>query len=130
MTMDLSFKDKTTLNCYLLDRLRLRLVDKEVSILGWPGKTYVQNNPADHSLMGSIAQLPNPEFTGVQAPNAMGMVLLVNPDKSGCIRMEISGQFDVFFRQTWNGYFNFEMIIAFNNINRRTIFCKIISFRF
>jgi len=96
--MDLSFKDKTTLNCYLLDRLRLRLVDKEVSVLGWPGKTYVQNHPADHSLMGSIAQLPNPEFTGVQAPNAMGMVLLVKPDKNGCISMAISGQFDVFFR--------------------------------
>lgn len=98
MTMDLSFNDKSTLNRHLLERLRLRLVDKETSVLDWPGITYVQDHPADRSLMGSIAQLPNPEFTGVQAPNAMGIVLLAKPDKSGCISMGIGGQFDVFFR--------------------------------
>jgi len=96
--MDLSFKDKSTLNRHLLDKLRLRLVDKETSILDWPGKTYVDKHPADHSLMGSIAQLPNPNFTGVQSPNSMGIVLLAKPDETGLISMIVGGQFDVFFR--------------------------------
>jgi hypothetical protein len=94
--MGLRFSEKINLNRSILNALRLKLVDKETPILAWPGKTYVNTHPAEQSLMGSVGHLPNPDFTGFQSPNSMGMVLLVEPNKEGLISLDISGRFDLF----------------------------------
>ena len=95
---ELTFREKSTLNRRLLDLLALRLVDKEAPIIDWPGKRYYHNEPANLSLMGSIGHQPDPDFTGPQPPNAMGMVILVTPDVQGQIHLRLSGQFDVVHR--------------------------------
>jgi hypothetical protein len=97
--MSLSFQEKSNLNLKLLDEMSLRLVDKQADTLFWPGKVYNRIHPADQSLMGSIGHYPNPDFSGFQAPNAMGMVLLVTPNEKGNVSVSVSGQFDVFHRQ-------------------------------
>ncbi len=96
--MPLSFNDKTSLNRALLERMRLRLTDKPHRLLVWPGQCSDFNHPATQSLMGSIGQSPNPDYSGMQLPNAMGMVLLVKPDNSGTLELSVSGQFDIFHR--------------------------------
>lgn len=96
--MSLSFREKSDLNRRILDLMALRLVDKTERTLPEEGQSYVHDHPADQSLMGSIGQAPNPDYTGFQAPNSMGLVLLVKPDKTGNIRINLSGQCDVFHR--------------------------------
>lgn len=94
----LSFRDKSTFNRRLLERLALRLTDKDTDILPWPGKRYYHDLPANLSLLGSVGMPPDPDFAGPQPPNSMGMVLLLRPDDSGRIRLSIAGQFDVSHR--------------------------------
>ncbi|MFS1524059.1 helicase C-terminal domain-containing protein [Microbulbifer sp. 2304DJ12-6] len=96
--MTWEFNDKTELNRALLKELRLRLVDKAAPIIDWPGKRYEDKHPADESLMGSIGQMPNPDFTGFQAPNSMGVVLLATPGGDGHLRLVLNGNFDIFHR--------------------------------
>ncbi|MDX9953243.1 MAG: helicase C-terminal domain-containing protein [Anaerolineae bacterium] len=95
---ELTFREKSDLNRRLMDILTLRLVDKETPIIEWPGKRYYHDEPANRSLMGSIGHQPDPDFTGPQPPNAMGMVILVTPDDNGTIHLRLSGQFDVTHR--------------------------------
>lgn len=96
--MGLSFTQKSDLNLAILDALRLRLLDKDESVIPFPGKHYDFLDPANQSIMGSIGQEPDPDFDGVQPPNSMGMVLLVSPDGEGRIECTLSGQFDLSWR--------------------------------
>lgn len=91
----LSFRDKSTFNRRLLERLALRLTDKENHIIPWPGKRYYHDQPANLSLLGSVGLPPDPNFAGPQPPNSMGMVLLLKPDSNGCITVSVGGQFDI-----------------------------------
>jgi hypothetical protein len=95
--MSLTFREKSTINRNILRQLGLRLVDKETSILSWPGKTYHREEPAQRTLKGSIGHVPNPDFSRTQPPNAMGMVLLIEPS-NGKIAFRVTGQFDVTHR--------------------------------
>ena len=95
---ELSFREKSDLNRRILDLLALRLIDKESPIIEWPGKRYYHDEPANRSLMGSIGHRPDPDFSGPQPPNAMGMVILVTPDAQGRIHLNLSGQFDITHR--------------------------------
>jgi hypothetical protein len=113
--MALRFSEKTNLNRAILEALRLKLVDKETPVLAWPGKTYENTHPADQSLMGSVGHLPNPDFTGFQAPNSMGMVLLVKPNRDGLISLNLSGQFDLFYRVIPNYTLMREQLIKDDN---------------
>lgn len=95
---ELTFREKSNLSRRLLDLLSLRLVDKESPVIEWPGKLYYHAEPANLSLMGSIGNLPSPDFDGPQPPNAMGIVILVTPAADGTVGVEISGQFDIVHR--------------------------------
>lgn len=92
---ELSFREKSDLNRQILDLLALKLLDKETDTLDFPGKRYYHEEPTNRSLMGSIGQMPDPNFSGPQPPNAMGIVLLVTPDAEGRVDIDISGQFDI-----------------------------------
>lgn len=94
----LSFREKSILSRRLLDRLALRLTHKSSDVIPWPGQLYYHEQPANLSLAGSIGMPPDPDFSGPQPPNAMGMVLLLRPDTDGQISLAISGQFDVSHR--------------------------------
>ncbi|MDF1639126.1 DEAD/DEAH box helicase [Alcanivorax jadensis] len=98
----LSFEEKSQINRRLIDAMRLSLMDKEKDVIPWPGKIYHEIQPYQKTLAGTIGYAPNPEFDGVQPPNAMGMTLLVTPDKNGRIELLVSGQFDVCIQQIPN----------------------------
>ncbi|MEJ2041962.1 MAG: hypothetical protein P8X74_05425 [Reinekea sp.] len=95
----LSFEEKSNFNRKLIDALSLRLRDKDVDVIPWPGVVYNDFLPFEMAIAGSIGYAPNPDFEGTQPPNAMGMVLLVAPDSQGKISAMINGQFDVCLRQ-------------------------------
>jgi hypothetical protein len=100
--MGLTFTEKSDLNNSILKEFRLILVDKEQPVLPPGGKIYNHFDPANESLLGSVGQCPDPTFDAYQPPNAMGMVLLIVPEKvedsQHRIRLSVSGQFDVSHR--------------------------------
>ncbi|GAB3375115.1 DEAD/DEAH box helicase [Spongiibacter taiwanensis] len=98
-TPPLSFAEKSAINRKLIDAFSLSLFDKETDVIAWPGKVYNEFAPYQMALAGSIGYAPKPDFEGAQAPNAMGMVLLVEPTESGDVEARVSGQFDICFRQ-------------------------------
>jgi hypothetical protein len=95
----LSFEEKSLINRRIIDAMTLALMDKEESVIPWPGKIYHELQPFQKTLAGSIGYAPNSDFEGTQPPNAMGMTLLVTPDADGVINLAVSGQFDVCIRQ-------------------------------
>jgi hypothetical protein len=77
------FEQKSHLNPRLLEALSLRCKGKPSDILPWPSQMYYRNHTADDSLIGSVGHLPDSTYAGFQAPNSMGIVLLVTPDQEG-----------------------------------------------
>ena len=99
--MELSFPQKSALNEAILGKLRMRLLDKETSVIPSAGLNYIHNDPADESLLGSIGPSPDPTWDGPQPPSSMGMVLLVSPDSPdglSSFKVVVNGQFDVAHR--------------------------------
>jgi hypothetical protein len=97
----LSFVEKTQLNEAILSALRMRLLDKDQPVIDPAGKMYMQRDPTNESLLGSIGSQPDENFDGYQAPNSMGVVLLVKPEGpegSEEIHLQLSGQLDVSHR--------------------------------
>lgn len=94
----LTFKEKSRLNDALMALLKQHIVDKPDGPLPPEGKLYDTVDPHSMSLAGSIGKFPDPHFDGPQAPNSMGMVLLVEPDKAGEVKCSVSGQFDIVHR--------------------------------
>lgn len=94
----LKFVEKTKLNEAILGQLRMRLLDKDTSVIEPAGKVYIQRDPTDESLLGSVGQQPDDDFDGYQPPNSMGMVLLVTPGEAGEITLSLRGQVDVVHR--------------------------------
>ncbi len=95
--MSLSYQDKMDLSYALMKIYRLKLLDKESSIIPSEGRLTHFDDPSNNSLLGSIGGQPNPDFGGPQQPNSMGMVLLVNSHDSK-IELSVSGQFDLVHR--------------------------------
>ena len=61
----------------------MRLLDKDKSVLDPAGVVYMQRDPTNESLLGSVGPQPDDDFDGYQPPNSMGMVLLVTPGTAG-----------------------------------------------
>lgn len=96
--MSFSYLDEMHLTKTFFDEFRLRMTDKTRSVLPPEGVSYRTINPATRSLVGSVANQPNPDFGGPQPPSAIGIVLMVKPDSSGHVKCSISGQFDLVHR--------------------------------
>ncbi|MBP0941005.1 hypothetical protein JTA32_12950 [Pseudomonas sp. 20GA0148] len=86
------------LTAAFLNEMRLRLSDKDTDVLPPDGKLYEGIEPSRLSLVGCLGAAPDPDYTGPQPPNSIGIVLLVSPDAQGKIACELSGQFDVVHR--------------------------------
>lgn len=98
--MSLNYREEMSLTAAFLEEMRLRLSDKDVDVLPPEGKLYEGLEPSRVSLVGCLGAAPDPAYTGLQPPNSIGIVLLVSPDEEGCIKCELSGQFDVVHRYT------------------------------
>lgn len=96
--MALSYREEMGLTAAFLEEMRLRLSDKDVDVLPSDGKLYDGIEPSSLSLVGCLGAAPDPNYTGPQPPNSIGIVLLVSPDDEGLIKCELSGQFDVVHR--------------------------------
>lgn len=98
--MSLNYREEMSLTAAFLEEMRLRLSDKDVDVLPPEGKLYDGLEPSRVSLVGCLGAAPDPAYTGPQPPNSIGIVLLVSPDEEGCIKCQLSGQFDVVHRYT------------------------------
>lgn len=96
--MALTYREEMGLTAAFLKEMRLRLSDKDVDVLPSDGKLYDGIEPSRLSLVGCLGAAPDPDYTGPQAPNSIGIVLLVSPDETGLIQCELGGQFDVVHR--------------------------------
>lgn len=94
----LTYLEEMRFTEHFLRTFRLRLSDKSADVLGPEGKSYIGVEPNRFALVGCLGHQPDPNFSGPQPPNSMGMVLLVTPDVDGAIKCKISGQFDVSHR--------------------------------
>ena len=92
------YSDEMQLTKHFLSEMRLRISDKDQDILPPEGKYYDGIEPNRLSYVGCLGPLPDPNYSGPQPPNSMGMVLLVSPDPSGKVSCRISGQFDLAHR--------------------------------
>ncbi|WP_241800058.1 helicase-related protein [Pseudomonas putida] len=96
--MDLNYRQKMGLTDAFLREMRLRLSDKDMDVLPPDGKLYDGIEPSRLSLVGCLGPAPDPDYTGPQPPNSIGIVLLVSPNEDGLIKCELGGQFDVVHR--------------------------------
>ncbi|MEE4879975.1 helicase-related protein [Pseudomonas alliivorans] len=96
--MALNYRQEMGLTAAFLNEMRLRLSDKDTDVLPPDGKLYEGIEPSRLSLVGCLGAAPDPDYTGPQPPNSIGIVLLVSPDAQGKIACELSGQFDVVHR--------------------------------
>lgn len=96
--MAISYSDEMKITNTFLNEMKLRLSDKVSEILPDEGKYYDTTEPHRSSLIGCIGALPDPSYSGPQAPNSVGMVLLVSPNDKGKIECSVSGRFDVCHR--------------------------------
>lgn len=97
MSKALTYRDKMAISERLLEFMRMRLTGKSTVALPPEGQVYDQD-PAEISLVGGLAQLPDPDYQREQPPSAMGMVLMVTPDTSGNVVVSLNGRFDVTHR--------------------------------
>ena len=67
--MALTYLEKMQVSQRLLDAMRLRLAGKKNSILPPDGVVCIED-PADISLVGSLAPAPDPDYHREQAPSA------------------------------------------------------------
>lgn len=95
--MALDYKEKMAISQRLLDAMRLRLTGKNQEVLPPEGVT-TNEDPAEISLVGGLAPRPDPDYHREQAPSAMGMVLMVEPDEKGKVVVSVSGRFDLTHR--------------------------------
>ncbi|CAD6531874.1 hypothetical protein LMG27952_02631 [Paraburkholderia hiiakae] len=95
--MALSYKEKMGVSQRLLEAIRLRLTSKASEVLP-PEGIVSDEDPSDCSLIGGLAPRPDPDYHREQAPSAMGMVLMVEPDQEGKITLDLSGRFDLTHR--------------------------------
>lgn len=93
--MAITYLDEMNITDAFLREMKSRLSDKEGDILPEAGKYYDTIEPHRSSLIGCIGALPDPDYNGPQAPNSVGMVLLVSPDSEGQFICKVSGRFDV-----------------------------------
>lgn len=96
--MAIGYSDEMRLTACFLEEMRLRLSDKSVNVLPGEGKHYDGVEPNRMSLLGCLGPQPDPDYSGPQPPNSMGMVLLVSPAAGGNVECSLSGQFDVTHR--------------------------------
>lgn len=96
--MSISYSDEMKITRAFLHEMKTRLNDKKSAILPDEGKYYDTSEPHRSSLIGCVGALPDPNYSGPQAPNSVGMVLLVSPDNEGKIECSVSGRFDVCHR--------------------------------
>lgn len=96
--MALTYREKMGLTTAFLKEMRLRLADKSMNVLPPEGTYYYRQEPHRRALVGCLGPMPSPDFAGPQAPNSMGIVVMVTPDDNGEISCIISGQFDVVHR--------------------------------
>ncbi|MCQ4295386.1 DEAD/DEAH box helicase family protein [Pseudomonas stutzeri] len=96
--MALKYREEMRLTAAFLKEMRLRLSDKDADVLTPEGKHYDCVEPNRLSLVGCLGPLPDPDYSGPQPPNSVGIVLLVSPGVSDTVKCELSGQFDVVHR--------------------------------
>lgn len=96
--MALDYREKMSLTAAFLKEMRLRLADKAADVLPPEGTYYYRQEPHRRALVGCLGPMPSPDYTGPQAPNSMGIVVMVTPDDKGEVSCEFSGQFDVVHR--------------------------------
>lgn len=95
--MELTYNEKMGISQRLLDAMRLRLTGKRTVLLP-PEGVITHEDPAEISLVGGLAPRPDPDYHREQAPSAMGMVLMVEPDAQGQVVISLQGRFDVTHR--------------------------------
>ena len=95
--MALTYKEKMGISQRLLDAMRLRLSGKEGALLP-PEGVITHEDPAEISLVGGLAPRPDPSYHREQAPSAMGMVLMVEPNEQGQVIINLQGRFDITHR--------------------------------
>lgn len=96
--MALSYPQKMRLMEHFLPEFRLRLADKAADVLPAQGLLYEGTEPVMQSLLGSLGCRPDPGYSGPPSPSALGMVLLLDADAQGLVRLRVSGQFDLVHR--------------------------------
>lgn len=96
--MSFTYLDEMRITEHFLNSFKLRLTDKEHAVLPNEGVLYETSDPAARSLLGGVGPQPDPDFQGPQPPSAIGMVLMVVPDKDGRVSCKVEGQFDVVHR--------------------------------
>lgn len=95
--MALTYKEKMGISQRLLEAMRLRLSGKQAVRLP-PEGVITYEDPAEISLVGGLAPRPDPDYHREQAPSAMGMVLMVEPNAQGQVTISLQGRFDVTHR--------------------------------
>lgn len=95
--MALTYKEKMGISQRLLDAMRLRLSGKQGVLLPLEG-VITYEDPAETSLVGGLAPRPDPDYHREQAPSAIGMVLMVEPNEQGQVVISLQGRFDVTHR--------------------------------
>jgi hypothetical protein len=95
--MALTYKEKMVITERLLNRMKLSLSGKKTFLLPIDG-VISNEDPSDTSLVGVLAPRPDPNFRREQAPSAMGMVLMIEPNIKGEVSVNLNGRFDVTHR--------------------------------
>ena len=95
--MALTYKEKMGISQRLLDAIRLRLSGKQAALLP-PEGVITHEDPAEISLVGGLAPRPDLDYHREQAPSAMGMVLMVEPNAQGQVIISLQGRFDLTHR--------------------------------
>lgn len=94
----LTHLEKQTINEALIKKMRCLLAGKETELIDETGINYTSGDIEKVCLVGNIGHPPEANSPYIQAPNSMGMVLLLKPDKKGNIHINVSGRFDLSFR--------------------------------
>lgn len=95
--MALTYKEKMGITRRLLEAMRLRLSGKQAVRIP-PEGVITYEDPAEISLVGGLSPRPDPNYHREQAPSAMGMVLMVEPNAQGHVIIRLQGRFDVTHR--------------------------------
>lgn len=95
--MALTYKEKMGVSQRLLELMRMRFSGKQAVLLP-PEGVITHDDPADISLLGVLAPRSDPDYHREQAPSAMGMVLMVEPNAQGQVIISLQGRFDVTHR--------------------------------
>ncbi len=94
---DLTHLQKQAINENLIEKMRYVLAGKPQSVLDDKGMFYTPEDASKFCLIGGVGALPDDSSSYIQAPNSLGMVLLIKPEADQ-VSIKLKGRFDLSYR--------------------------------